>query len=277
LGARRPQRDQSEVCSLSSSPAAPPGKNGESLRQKAVIAVMGFVLTGIVGTMITSWIQQRGWAWQNRIARIDKDTQNALGAYQSVSDLVNARWHATYGMVRAIERGASVDEWKAARDEFAASDKDWAIRYTSVARDIAFYVDTPFGIEAKDKLALVWPLPCTKYALGAAGGAGLDAASARVVLEVINHCSGLVKDEIDKAIDAGGPAKLDPAARKAMADAAYPKLDALYKTNETLRCVIFARSLAIRQSTMADSYWGSFFGLAQQNYAAPNDTKDCTT
>ena len=35
--------------------------------------------------------------------------------------------------------------------EFAAADKDWAIRYTSVARDVAFYVDTPFAIDAKDK------------------------------------------------------------------------------------------------------------------------------
>lgn len=261
---------------MSSPSAAPaPDKSGDSLRQKLFIAVMGFVLTGVIGTMITSWIQQRGWAWQNRVAKIDKDTQNALGAYQGVSDLVNARWHATYGMVRAIERGESGDELKAARDEFAASDKDWAIRYTSVARDIAFYVDTPFGINARDKMALVWPLPCTKFALGEAGGAGLDASSARVVLEIINHCSGLVKDEIDKTMDAGGPAKLDAAARKAMADAAYPKLDVLYKTNETLRCVIFARALSIRESLMVDSYWGSFFGLAQQTYMLPGDNKDC--
>jgi hypothetical protein len=39
--------------------------------------------------------------------------------------------------------------------------------------------------------------------------------------------------------------------------------------------VIFARSLAIRQSLVADSYWGSFFGFAQQTYAPPGDGKEC--
>ncbi len=260
-------------------PTAPaPPKSGESWRQKAFIAIMGFGLTGVVGTMVTSWIQQRGWAWQNHVAKIEKDTMNALTAYQSVSDLINTRWHATYGMVRAIERGASGDEWKAARGEYAVADKEWAIRYTSVARDIAFYVDTPFGFDTKDKLSLVWPLPCTKFSLGEAGGVGLDASSARVVLEVVNHCTSLVSTEIDKAVDAaaGAPPKLDAAARKAFADAAYPRLDAIYKTNEALRCVIFARSLVIRQSLMVDSYWGSFFGFAQQTYAPPSgDGREC--
>jgi hypothetical protein len=237
---------------------------------------MGFVLTGVIGTMVTSWIQQRGWAWQNHVANIEKDTQNALVTYQTVSDLINTRWYATYGMVRAIERGATGDDWKAARDDYAGADKQWAIRYTSVARDVAFYIDTPFGFDTTDKLSLVWPLACTKFSLGAAAGFGIDASSARVVLEVINHCTGLVSADIDKAVDAGaGSGKLDAAARKTFADAAYPRLDAIYKTNEALRCVIFSRSLVIRQSLMADSYWGSFFGFAQQTYPRPGDGKEC--
>ena len=153
-----------------SPPPSPPSRTGDSLREKVMLGLVGFLLTGVLGTMVTSWIQQRGWAWQNQVANTDKDTQNALGAYQSASDLINTRWHATYRMVRAIERGAVGDEWKAARDEFAAADKDWAIRYTNVARDVAFYVDTPFGFESKDKLKLVWPLPCNAYALGQAAG-----------------------------------------------------------------------------------------------------------
>jgi hypothetical protein len=124
-----------------SPPPSPTAKTGDSLREKAVLGLVGFLLTGVLGTMVTIWIQQRGWAWQNQVANTDKDTQSALGAYQSASDLINTRWHATYRMGRAIERGAVGDEWKAARDEFAAADKDWAIRYTSIARDVAFYVD----------------------------------------------------------------------------------------------------------------------------------------
>ncbi len=103
-------------------------------------------------------------------------------------------------MVRAIERGAGDDEWKDARAEFSAADKDWAVHYTSVARDVAFYVDTPFTVEAKDKMKLVWPLPCDAYAVGRSGG--IDPSSARLVLEVVNHCAGLVKNEIEKTVDA---------------------------------------------------------------------------
>ena len=255
-------------------PPSPPSKTGDSLREKAMLAFVGFLLTGVLGAVVTGWIQQRGWAWQNQVAKVDKDTQNALGAYQSASDLINTRWHAIYRMVRAIERGAGDDEWKDARAEFSASDKDWAVHYTSVARDVAFYVDTPFTVEAKDKMKLVWPLPCNAYAVGASGG--IDPSSARLVLEVVNHCAGLVKNEIEKTVDAeaGTPPKLDPAARKAFADPAYVQLDAIYKTNEALRCIIFTRALTIRQSLLVNSYWGSFFGLAQPGYARP-DEKDC--
>ena len=160
-------------------PPSPPSKTGDSLREKAMLAFVGFLLTGVLGAVVTGWIQQRGWAWQNQVAKVDKDTQNALGAYQSASDLINTRWHAIYRMVRAIERGAGDDEWKDARAEFSASDKDWAVHYTSVARDVAFYVDTPFTVEAKDKLKLIWPLPCYAYALGGSGG--IDPSSARLV------------------------------------------------------------------------------------------------
>jgi hypothetical protein len=256
------------------SPPTAPAKTGDSLREKAMLAFVGFLLTGVLGAVVTGWIQQRGWAWQNEVAKVDKDTQNALGAYQSASDLINTRWHATYGMVRAIERGAAGDEWKDARAEFAAADKDWAVHFTSVARDVAFYVDTPFSVEAKDKMKLVWPLPCNAYTLGGSGV--IDPSSARLVLEVVNHCAGLVKDEIDKTVDpeAGAAPKLDAASRKAFADLAYLQLDAIYKTNEALRCIIFTRALTIRQSLLVDSYWGSFFGLAQPAYVRP-DEKDC--
>lgn len=242
------------------------------LREKLFIAALGFFLTGVLGAMATTWIQQRGWNWQNRVAKIEKDTQNALITYQSVSDLVNARWHAAYRVVQAVEHGADADEWARAREEFRNADKDWAIKYTSVARDVAFYVDTPFDIDARDKFNLVWPLPCNVYALGGA----LDGRSARLALEVVNHCGALVNDGIAEATQylAKDGSQLDPAARKAFTDLAYKRLDALYKTNETLRCVIFTRALAIRQSLAVGSFWGSFFGLDGPSYPAA-DTKAC--
>ena len=258
-------------------PSASQSSGDSSLREKITIALAGFLLTGIIGTTATTWIQQRGWSWQNRVAKIDKDTQNALTAYQNASDLVNMRWHATYRITRAIERNVANDEWKAAREEFMAADKDWAIRYTSVARDIAFYVDNPFAVDWKEDMKLVWPLTCSSYPFGA-DGLSMASPSARIVVEVVNHCAGLVKDEIDKLIDATGdePPKLAAAERKAFADSAYRRLDAIYRTNEALRCLIFDRALTIHQQLGVDSYWSSFFGVTPQIYQLPRDDKQCT-
>ena len=47
------------------------------------------------------------------------------------------------------------------------------------------------------------------------------------------------------------------------------QLDAIYKTNEARRCIIFTRALTIRQSLLVNSYWGSFFGLAQPRIRTP--------
>ncbi len=40
------------------------GKVNDSSGEKVLLAIVGFMLTGVVGTVITTWIQQRGWAWQ---------------------------------------------------------------------------------------------------------------------------------------------------------------------------------------------------------------------
>ena len=243
----------------------------EGWRQRALVAVMGFILTGVLGTIVTTWIQQRGWVWQNRVAKIDRDTQNALSTYQGASDLINTRWHALYRMSRAIELSAKGDEWRAGREEFTVADKEWAIRYTNVARDVAFYVDTPFGIDARDKMSLVWPMACTGQLVGEGQGAALVTNSARVTLEVINHCDGVIKSDLDVltvSSEAAAPV-LGAEDRKRFAETAFARLDAVYKANETLRCLMFGRALAIRGSSETSSYWNTFFGLAAPTYNPP--------
>jgi hypothetical protein len=260
-------------------------KATESLRDKILVALVGFVLTGVIGTVLTTWIQQRGWAWQNRVAKIDKDTENAIATYRSTSELINARWHATYRMTRALERQAEGDEWKLVKDAFETSDRDWALRFTNIAREIDFYIDTPFGVEAGEKLSKVWELSCADYALkGATEKATvgkstavtpIDSSSARVVLEIINHCHGRMKDELEGLIDKRATANLSE--RKALTDLSFRRLDHLYKTNETLRCVIFERALAIRRTVSAESYWSTFLGIGQVNYVLPSPAKICVS
>lgn len=251
-------------------------KATESLREKIVVALVGFVLTGVIGTVLTTWIQQRGWAWQNRVAKIDKDTEAAIATYRTTSDLINARWHATFRMVRALERGATGESWTATRTAFDAADREWALRYTNVAREIEFFVDTPFGIEPGEMLKPVWGLSCDVYALRGAPGSAIDTRSARVVLEVINHCHGITKDELEKLADARGdaaqPAK---AADPAVTVVLYRRLEHLYRTNDALRCLIFERALAVRESVSTESYWSTFFGIGAPRYAVTAKERTC--
>lgn len=248
-------------------------KATETLRDKIVVALVGFVMTGIVGTALTTWIQQRGWAWQNRVTKIDKDTENAMATYRSASELVNARWHATYRLTRALERNAPADELKTVREAFDAADRDWALRYTNIAREVDFYIDTPFGINVGDNLNRVWALSCTDFALRNANGPAIDASSARAVLEIVNHCQGVIKTDLEtliyKANEVQAPEK------KTIIDMSFRRLDHLYHTNDVLRCVIFERALAIRRAIAAESYWGTFFGVGLVTYDLDKTSRSC--
>lgn len=254
-------------------------KASESVREKITAAIFGFILTGVIGTMLTTWVQQRGWSWQNRVTKIEKDTDNAMAAYRTASELINARWHATYRFTRALERRSDGDEWKAAKEAFEAADKDWALRYTNVARDVEFHVDTPFAIDAREQMKKVWALSCADYAFAqpattaTPASAPLDATSARIVLEVINHCHGRMKDELEDFADKRASASA--AERKAVTELSFRRLDHLYKTNDVLRCIIFERALAIRGTATAESYWGTFFGVGPVNYALPDKKRSC--
>jgi hypothetical protein len=150
-----------------------------------------------------------------------------------------------------------------------------------VAREIEFYVDTPFGIEAGAALDKVWALTCADFALShstgnsapSTGGSAISATSARVVLEIVNHCHGKMKDELEGLIDKR--ATMPAPERTALIGLSFRRLDHLYKTNEALRCVIFERALAIRRAVSAESYWSTFFGVGQVNYVQATPTRAC--
>lgn len=248
-------------------------KATESLREKIFVALMGFVLTGIIGTALTTWIQQRGWAWQNRVTKIDKDTENAMATYRSASELINARWHATYRLARGLERNLVGEEMKPIREAFDAADRDWALRYTNVAREVEFHIDTPFGVQSANDLGKVWNLTCADYALAPGESQSIDSRSARAVFEVINHCQGRTKDELEALLLK--PEAATPDMRKSQIDLSFRRLDHLYRTNDVLRCVIFERALAIRKTISSESYWSTFFGIGQVNYELPPQDKRC--
>lgn len=248
------------------------GSGQEGLREKITLAVVGFVLTGLLGGVLTTWIQQRGWAWQNRVATIEKDVNNVVSTYKAASELLNSRWHASYRLVRGLERDESNAAWASARTDFEAADREWALHYANVARDVEFYVDAPFGIGSSDDLKKVWSTVCD-----GASRRLVDTESARVLLELVNHCQQQLKSALEALTDPPPDAKpIEPKLRKAVIDQSYRRLDQLYRANDVLRCVMFDRATSIRSAQSSQSYWSAFFGIERPTYLAARKAADCT-
>ena len=93
---------------------------------------------------------------------------------------------------------------------------------------------------------------------------------------MINHCQAQVKDALQPLLDdraAGRP--LDGVARTSAVNLAFRQLDHIYRSNELLRCLIFERALSIRDQLATESYWGTFFGVAEPAYRLPERDKAC--
>jgi hypothetical protein len=247
--------------------------SAESLREKLVLTLAGFVLTVILGGVLTTWIQQRGWAWQNRVATVEKDINNVVSTYKATSELLNMRWHAVYRVVRAFEREETAPALNNARTDYDAADREWALHYPNIARDVEFYVDSPFGIEGSADLTKVWTYMCT----GGTARAMVETQSARVILELVNHCQDKLKSILEPLIDPAAEApRVDAKQRKTIIDQSYRNLDQLYRTNDVLRCVIFDRAISIRASSAALSYWNAFLGIEAPIYQAGKKIEQCS-
>lgn len=244
----------------------------DSMREKLTLALVGFLLTGIVGGILTTWIQQRGWAWQNRVATIEKDVNNVVATYKATSQLLNGRWHSSYRVARALEREETDAAWAAVRSEFDAADREWALQYANVARDVEFYVDAPFGIDGAADLKKVWSYVCE----GGQTRALVQTQSARVILELINHCQEQLKQTLENFTDRkSNAAPADARQRKAAIDQSFRKLDQLYRTNDLLRCVIFYRATSIRTALNLQSFWSAFLGIERPTYQLDRKVEDC--
>jgi hypothetical protein len=251
---------------------APEGRTArsESLRDKVVATLLGFILTGVIGTMVATWFQQRGWAWQNAVAQVEKDTTSALASLQSASDLLDKRWSATFQMVQAIQNASAGDVSKAARDTFLSVNHEWELGYANVDASVQFNVDRPFGIDAKRMPKTLWTLQCKAFPFGSEAAGAVEPDSAHTIVKVIDHCHDLVKanmSDLDKA-------SIDQTSRKRLIDESYLRLSHIYHINDALRCVILERAIAMRRS-LDTELGGSFFWIRPRKYRIPTKEGDC--
>jgi hypothetical protein len=234
----------------------------------SLVAKLG--VAGLLGTAATTWIQERGWEWESRSATIKADTDGAAAANASVSDLVNARYHAFFGVVKAIETAQSGEEWNAARAEFIEADRNWATRFGDSAFQVFMAADLPFRIDVRGKLDPVWSLTCH----GNPFVGGVPTGSALAALQVVNHCFGLIKDDIDKysGFNAEQPPKLTDEDRKTFVDRQYDRLSVVYNADETLHCLILGRARSVHDSLQAGSYVHTLLGHSPLRYRLPDES-----
>jgi hypothetical protein len=266
---------------MSSAPAET-RETRESLFSKCRLAVAGLALT-FAGTMVSTWFSDRSSTWQAYVAKIDKDTEATLAAYRNAADLINERWYAFNKMADAIQNSAGDEDWKAAREQYSAVDKDWAMQFTKIESDIRFNVDETFPIETSPnrenrELELISLMPCARTVSGEKWHSIYETNSARVVMAVVNHCLGTVKTELDEAIDSkssGASHRLDPNAVQNLLKRSRDELDLVYWTHSTLRCLVLERELALRSIAVTQSYWNKFFGSLPTRYDLPPDGENC--
>ncbi|MET0217980.1 MAG: hypothetical protein ABW205_08665 [Burkholderiales bacterium] len=244
----------------------------ERMRDRFFAMLLPFLLTGVIGTMVGAWFQQRGWAWQNRVAQVEKDTGSALDALHSVSELLDKRWSATLQMLQTVQdTTASGDSKAAAEDTFRSVNHDWEMAFANIDSAIQFNVDRPFFSETKSTPETLWKLQCESFAFGGEVAGGVSPESAHVILKVIDHCHDVLRQSIEQI----GKASNDAAARKALIRQAQVRLEHIYHINDVLRCVILERAVSMRSSLDEEFHVGSLFQIGTRRYSVPPRERQC--
>jgi hypothetical protein len=244
---------------------------GERIRDKVFATLLPFLLTGVIGTMVGAWFQQRGWAWQNRVAQVEKDTGSALDALHSASELLDKRWSATSQMLQAIEDTTASDDSKAAADAFRSVNHDWELAFANIDSAIQFNVDRPFFPETKPTPQTLWELQCESFPFGGEVAGGVDPESAHVILKVIDHCHSLLRGDIEQI----GKTSITAAARKTLVRQAQKRLEHLYHINDVFRCVLLERAISMRRSLDEEFHVGSLFQSGSRRYSVSPREREC--
>ena len=126
------------MTNLESEPEGAAGQTGvraiHSWTRRIVGSIGGLVLaTGVLGTAISTYFQERSWSYQKRADKIDKDTAGAVAALDSLNKIVDEKFLSTYGLDDAIKSRAEGDKLNDAVKRFYAADKLWEQQHQSLA------------------------------------------------------------------------------------------------------------------------------------------------
>ena len=175
--------------------------SAQSWTNRIVGAIGGVILaSGVVGTVISFYLQGRSWEYQTRSAKIEKDSAAVLAALEGVDKLIDEKWLSTYELNDAIKIGSTARSWSRRSGDFYAANKEWELRHNILASSLKIAVDSQFGVDERN--LNVGALDCRTYTLKGLQPNGSDPLPVGALLEIAYNCHNAIKSRIDDQLRA---------------------------------------------------------------------------
>jgi hypothetical protein len=229
-------------------------------------SIGGLVLaTGVLGTAISAYFQERSWTYQKHADKIDKDAAAAMAALDSLNKIVDEKFLSTYGLDDAIKNRVEGDKLNEAVKRFDAADKLWEQQHQALASTLEIVIDSQFGVDDLDAAARAKAVDCRHYTLNGMQPTGGEALPVRALLEITYTCETKLKQSIESQLRAhdenGG---VWPAATAAP-DPGRLMLGHVWRVNNVLQCMMVQRAVEIRNQPLQTS----ILPFAQPSTAVP--------
>ena len=252
--------------------AGPDGDSGglHGWTRRILGGIGGLVLaTGVLGTVISAYFQQRNWAYQNRADKIDKDAAAVMTALDSLNRIVDEKFLSAYGLDDAIKNRLEGDKLSDAVTRFTTADKAWEQQHQSLATTLEIVIDSQFGVDGLAAVDKARGADCGHYALdGLLSGAG--PLPVRAVLEVIYSCQTRLKQNIETSLKARDGAGGAWPAAVAEPDPGRMALGHIWRAQNVLQCLMVQRAVEIRGQPLGLS----FVPMAEPERGAPYTLSD---
>jgi hypothetical protein len=235
----------------------------------ASVAVLG--ATGVVGSMVGAYFQQRAWNNEKAITKRQDDAAKVFDLEQKVSEFVDKWWAAADRIEYVTQSHANKEEWERAWGEYRKNFEEGQLN--KWAAQIAFFVDEPFKRKTDDKRKEISDtINCLSYTLEPTAHSTIDSQSATHLLQIIEHCHDLSKQDIEKASAGKHPPASCVENEQNICHFHWRKSH-IWWLSKVLRCIIFERAVAIRND-VAKTTW-DVMPHVPSNYDLPQDAPDC--
>jgi hypothetical protein len=235
-------------------------------------SISGLVLaTGVLGTAISTYFQERSWTYQKRADKIDKDAAAAMAALDSLNKIVDEKFLSTFGLDDAIKNRAEGDKLDDAVKRFYAADKLWEQQHQALASTLEIVIDSQFGVDDLGSAALAKAVDCKHYTLDGLERSGADALPVRALLEIAYSCHTKLKQSIESQLHAREDNRGAWPATASEPDPGRVMLGHVWRVNNVLQCMMVQRAVEIRSQPLG----ASLFPFGQPgNAAAPYAASD---